>query len=312
MSRITAICVAFLLGCAAGTPEASAQGAAFADLIGISGNSAEQPPEPRAEPRDGTQTQLVKQFLPANNSEPGFEWPSSKGIGTEEYFLTGNTATYLKTNDLQSEYLQEGTGKCSLAPNTKYMISGAPGFEGEHIKITLQNPLPGCAVTQGFIFMEHIAATSAGGACELPVAVRAFLDTLAYAEGTTNHYNYIFTFATFKNYAGHPRIRKCQGRLCSDASGRYQFLSDTWDPLAGDLGLKDFTPPSQDRAVMELIRRDGAYKAVAGSAVYNNFTKAVTKLNNIWASLPGSPYGQPTHTMASLWNYYKVALAKYP
>ena len=62
---------------------------------------------------------------------------------------------------------------------------------------------------------------------------------------------------------------------------------------------------------MELLRRDGAYNAVAGSSVYNNFTKAVNKLNNIWASLPGSQYGQPTHPMATLWSYYKTALAKY-
>jgi muramidase (phage lysozyme) len=159
--------------------------------------------------------------------------------------------------------------------------------------------------------MEHVAATSAGGACELPAAVRAFLDTLAYAEGTNAQYNYIFTHAVFTSYADHPRTRKCAGRLCSDAAGRYQFLSDTWDPLAEDLGIRDFTPPSQDKAVLELIRRDGAYRAVAASANYESFKSAVYKLNNIWASLPGSPYGQPTHSMSALWSFHKKALARY-
>ncbi|OGS54873.1 MAG: hypothetical protein A3J79_08535 [Elusimicrobia bacterium RIFOXYB2_FULL_62_6] len=159
--------------------------------------------------------------------------------------------------------------------------------------------------------MPHVKATSAGGASELPAAVRAFLDTLAFSEGTNEKYNFIFTHAVFQNYTDHPRKRKCAGKLCSDAAGRYQFLSNTWDPLAADLGLQDFTPPSQDRAVVELIRRDGAYTAVAGSANYENFKKAVTKLNNIWASLPGSPYGQPTHSTATLWAHHKLALARY-
>ena len=233
------------------------------------------------------------------------------GIVAGDYIQIGNSPTYLKVSDAQSENLQEGSGKCALSPKTKYSISGFPGFEGENIKVTLKDPLPGCSFTQGYVFMAHVDATSAGGASELPAAVRAFLDTLAFSEGTTDHYNYIFSFATFKSYADHPRKVKCIGRLCSNAAGRYQFLSDTWDPLASALGLKDFTPPSQDKAVIELIRRDGTYSYVAGSAAYKNFTKAVYRLNNIWASLPGSPYGQPTHSMASLWSYYKVALAKY-
>ncbi len=307
MNRIAAIFAVFFVAGAAGTPSAGALSAALEELISISGTAVDQPPAPMADPRP----QFVRQLLPENNSEPGFEWPSNKEVGAEDYFLTGNTSTYFKINDSQSADLQEGTGKCSLAPGTKYLTSATPGFEGEHVKATLKEPLPGCAFTQGYIFLEHVAATSAGGACELPAAVRAFLDTLAYGEGTTDHYNYIFTFATFKNYADHPRSVKCSGGLCSDAAGRYQFLSDTWDPLADGLRLKDFTPPSQDKAVMELIRRAGAYNSVAGSAAYKSFTNAVYKLNNIWASLPGSPYGQPTHSMAGLWTYYKTALAKY-
>ena len=311
MNKIAAIWGLFLLAGATVTRAANAQAAAFDELKGVSGAAAAgQLPEPQAEPQADPQSRQILQFLPPDNSEPGFNWPVNKGTG-EDYFLTGNSATFLKTDDSQSEALQDGTGKCALAANTKFLIAGAPGFEGEHIKVTLKDPLPGCSFMQGYVFMEHVAETSAGGASELPAAVRAFLDTLAYAEGTTVHYNYIFTFATFKSYADHPRQKKCMGRLCSDAAGRYQFLSDTWDPLASALGLKDFTPPSQDKAVIELIRRDGTYSYVSGSAVYKNFTKAVYRLNNIWASLPGSPYGQPTHSMASLWSYYKVALAKY-
>ena len=171
--------------------------------------------------------------------------------------------------------------------------------------------LPGCQLTRGYIYLPNVACSSAGGACELPKNVRAFLDTLAYAEGTEARYNYIFTFAVFESYADHPRVKKCRGKLCSTAAGRYQFLSKTWDGLNGSMRLPDFTPPSQDKAVIELIRRNGAYNSVANSSNYDSFVRAVNKLNGTWASLPGSPYGQPTHPMSDIWRYYQRALAKY-
>ena len=62
---------------------------------------------------------------------------------------------------------------------------------------------------------------------------------------------------------------------------------------------------------MEIFRRAGAYTNVSRSSVYENFTAALRKLNGVWASLPGSPYGQPTHSTAKLWLVYKAALRKY-
>ncbi|HBA61568.1 MAG TPA: hypothetical protein DCZ92_12290 [Elusimicrobia bacterium] len=159
--------------------------------------------------------------------------------------------------------------------------------------------------------MPEISSTSAGGLWQLPVNVRAFLDTLAFSEGTNAHYDYIYSYVTFKSYADHPRKVVCSGGLCSSAAGRYQFLTKTWDGLAKDLALTDFTPPSQEKATLELIRRQGAYAAVEKSSDYKNFSKAVGKLNTIWASLPGSPYGQPTHTLKRLWTAYQAALASY-
>ncbi|OGR44581.1 MAG: hypothetical protein A2X35_00155 [Elusimicrobia bacterium GWA2_61_42] len=159
--------------------------------------------------------------------------------------------------------------------------------------------------------MTDVSSSSAGGAWELPRTVRAFMDTLAFAEGTKARYNYIFTFVTFNSYADHPRKAICAGKLCSTAAGRYQFLSKTWDGLAPGLGLTEFTPPSQEKAALEIIRRAGAYNRVLKSNVYENFTSALAKLNTTWASLPGSPYGQPTHPTSELWKVYKAALAKY-
>jgi muramidase (phage lysozyme) len=252
------------------------------------------------------------QYLPPDNDNPGFDWPAEVNKDEEGFYLrTGTSATHLKTTEAAAEALADNTQKCALEANTLYRLRSAPVFEAQHIKADLETQLPGCAFTAGWVYMPHVSSTSAGGLWELPRNVRAFLDTLAFSEGTREHYNYIYTYVTFRSYADHPRKKICSGGLCSTAAGRYQFLSKTWDGLAKDLALTDFTPPSQEKATIELIRRQGAYTAVANSSTYANFSKAITKLNTIWASLPGSPYGQPTHTMARLWTRYKAALASY-
>jgi len=268
---------------------------------------------------NGSNPAEARQWLPPDNDEPGFSWPDEGGTVSKSaaetgaggyYVLIKNLSTFFKSSDSDSSTLAENQ-KCVLSPNAKYKTLAMPDFYGDHVVAELDAAASTCPFTKGYIYMPHVSATSAGGASQLPANIRAFLDTLAHAEGTEENYNLMFTFAEFKDYKDHPRDRQCSGKLCSDAAGRYQFLSKTWDPLAEDLGLKDFTPPNQDKAVLELIRRAGAYTAVSKSSEYANFTKALNKLNGIWASLPGSPYGQPTHSTASLWNFYKKSLAKY-
>jgi len=306
MRTILALTITALLAAAAPLRA----GSAFQDLLDNSAVSINAPlPEIAPARADGTID--MEQYLPPDNDEPGFEWAGSNK-GLEDHFIyTGKESTFLKISTADSETLADGSGKCALTPDTLYKTTAKPGFDGEHMTITLAAAIPGCQLSRGFVYMSHVSSSSAGGAWELPRDVRAFLDTLAYAEGTNDSYNYIFTHATFRVYTDHPRTRKCSGRLCSDASGRYQFLSKTWDGLAPGLGLTDFTPPSQEKAVVELIRRGGAYRRVSRSHIYENFTGALQKLNGIWASLPGSPYGQPTHSTAQLWRVYKAALAKY-
>lgn len=287
---------------------------ALDDLLSSAGADTDiQVPVAAPQPaRDGGFRE-AQQYLPPNNGNPGFDWGArvGKAGGTGNFFYIGRNATFLKASAAQSADLAAGTGKCQLSANTLYKAASRPGFEGEHMIVELAEPLPGCQLTRGYIFMTDVSSSSAGGAWELPRTVHAFMDTLAYSEGTREHYNYIFTGVTFNSYADHPRKVICSGSLCSSAAGRYQFLSKTWDPLAADLGLKDFTPPSQEKAGVELVRRAGAYNLALKSDKYANFAAAVNKLNTIWASLPGSPYGQPTHTMAALWKAYQANLAKY-
>ncbi len=126
--------------------------------------------------------------------------------------------------------------------------------------------------------------------------VAAFLKMIRVGEGTSgaNGYNIMFTGATFSSFAAHPNQTHCAGSLCSTAAGAYQFLKRTWDGCKSALDLPDFTPVSQDKAAIYLIRYRGAIELVK----QGRFEEAVTKCNREWASLPGSPYGQPTRTMA--------------
>lgn len=79
----------------------------------------------------------------------------------------------------------------------------------------------------------------------------------------------------------------------STATGAYQFLERTWKDEAKKLGLKDFSPESQDLAAVSLLAQNGALKAILAG----DFEKAVAKSNRTWASLPGSPYAQKTRSM---------------
>lgn len=89
----------------------------------------------------------------------------------------------------------------------------------------------------------------------------------------------------------------------STASGAYQFLEKTWNGLAKQYGLKDFSPRSQDLGAIALLKQSGALDAI----VKGDFGKAVQKANRTWASLPGSPYAQHTRDMA----YVNKSLAKH-
>lgn len=150
-----------------------------------------------------------------------------------------------------------------------------------------------------------------GGSESLSISskpTRAVLSVIAAAEGTGSNYNIIFSFRKFSSYADHPRQVVCSGGYCSDAAGRYQFLSTSWDETRRGIGVRDFTPDSQDKGA---VQRMQAFRGVREhSSVLSRpaFERMIYKLNREWASLPGSPYGQPTKSMSSLWNVYQAEI----
>jgi muramidase (phage lysozyme) len=137
--------------------------------------------------------------------------------------------------------------------------------------------------------------------------VRAFLALIRKTEGAG--YNTLFGGGTFEGYADHPRqriTRKLGGRdLTSTAAGAYQFLARTWDECKPACGLPDFSPTSQDIAAIFLIDRREALEDV----LEGDWKSAIAKTNREWASLPGSPYGQPTKALSFCLAYLDAQVA---
>lgn len=145
-------------------------------------------------------------------------------------------------------------------------------------------------------------------------AGQRLLNTIAYAEGTAGPqgYNTMFTHALFNNnYADHPRQLQQSGGLVSDAAGRYQFLSTTWDPTAAAIGASDFSPLNQDLGAL--------YKAEqrlnqAGLSLQDVVSEGMSKrvadaLAPEWASFPTaatgtSYYGQGGKSLEQLQQFF--------
>lgn len=122
--------------------------------------------------------------------------------------------------------------------------------------------------------------------------VQAVLRVIRAGEGTSDPdgYRRIFGGQLFNGFADHPRVTVRKSGYTSTAAGAYQFLSSSWDETKRVMRLPDFSPASQDRAAVGRIAARGALDDVKAG----RFDVAMQKLGREWASLPGSPYGQPT------------------
>ena len=160
------------------------------------------------------------------------------------------------------------------------------------------------AFTPGTYYTGNVDASTADS------NIRAFLDMIAYAEGTAgpDGYRTMFGHRLFDSFADHPRqlftFKNSRGEvLKTSAAGRYQFLRGTWDELRAKLGLQDFGPASQDAGAIELIRQRGALNDVKAGRIVD----AIAKVRTVWASLPGAGYAQPERTLTNLLAAYQNA-----
>lgn len=147
---------------------------------------------------------------------------------------------------------------------------------------------------------------------ELNKQRKAFLDMLAWSEGTdkpgqptkNRGYDVIVGGSLFSSYADHPRkLVTLNPKLKSTAAGRYQLLARWWDAYRKQLGLKDFSPTSQDAVALQQIKERGAIPLIDSG----NIRQAIDRCSNIWASLPGAGYGQFEHKADNLIAKFKAA-----
>lgn len=140
--------------------------------------------------------------------------------------------------------------------------------------------------------------------------VQAFLKVIRRGEGTSDEAGYrrLFGGALFSSFADHPRQSVTKAlrngsTITSTAAGAYQALSSSWDETARIMGLSDFSPASQDMFAVGRIAARGALEDVKAG----NFNAAISKTAREWASLPGSPYGQPTISLDTARSVYAAA-----
>lgn len=143
--------------------------------------------------------------------------------------------------------------------------------------------------------------------------MKAFLDMLAYSEGTDNErqktnnhgYDVIVGGSLFTDYSDHPRnlISLPKLGIKSTAAGRYQVLAKFYDAYKKQLHLPDFSPASQDAIAMQLIRECKATADIEAGHIAD----AIHKCRSRWASLPGAGYGQHEQKLDKLIQVYKAA-----
>lgn len=139
--------------------------------------------------------------------------------------------------------------------------------------------------------------------------VKALLDTISYAEGTSGPEGYrtMFTGKLFDTSRGwmHPDAVNSGGGYSSTAAGRYQMLTPTHNMAARATGTRGFTPEEQDlQAVYLLDNRQALEPLLRGEDVGS----VINMLAPEWASLPNrqgrSYYNQPVKDLSALKSYY--------
>ena len=140
---------------------------------------------------------------------------------------------------------------------------------------------------------------------------KAFLDMLAWSEGTDNGRQkpeiMVMTSLQAESYLLITRSpsQTCHAKPKTQINRRRTLPASSrwWDAYRKQLGLKDFSPKSQDAVALQQIKERGALPMIDRGDI----RQAIDRCSNIWASLPGAGYGQFEHKADSLIAKFKEA-----
>ena len=137
----------------------------------------------------------------------------------------------------------------------------------------------------------------------------AFLTMIAVSEGTEqlgdHGYNVLCGGGLFHGYVDHPRklIKLPKLGIESSAAGRYQIKDGIYDFYKQVLGVPDFSPASQDKIALHLIKECHALEVIDAGHINH----ALMLCKSRWASLPGAGYGQHENSVAQCEEAFKQA-----
>lgn len=136
----------------------------------------------------------------------------------------------------------------------------------------------------------------------------AFLKLLRWCEHYPHepseaNYKTMYGGGTFESFDDHPRKYVTKWGKTSSAAGAYQITVATFDEFKKKLGLKDFTPASQDAIALAIIKQAGAISLIDEGKIED----AIRKLTGRWSSLPGGIHSriQMTDALAKFTEYQK-------
>lgn len=139
--------------------------------------------------------------------------------------------------------------------------------------------------------------------------VSAFLKAIAEAEGG----GYDFRYGALKGRSNdrwrftdmstHPGAG-IDGK--TTAAGMYQITRPTWEHHGAKLGLRDFSPRTQDLIAVEILRSLGVIPAIKEGKI----AEVMPKVARIWAALPKGP-GQTNHYPPQRYMKFETFLAAY-
>ena len=150
-----------------------------------------------------------------------------------------------------------------------------------------------------------------------PGLFRGLQRAISQAEGTWRAnqpgYDILFGGGKFNDFSRHPdKVVRTPG-YASAAAGAYQFMPDTYAEAARELGLKDFSPESQDLAMLYKARQRlmpaGGLAAITKEGALSPRLQAY--LAPEWASFPTeagtSAYGQPVKRSSQISSWFDEA-----